>query len=316
MPLSRKILRLFLGLVGFIAGLLVAIAAFLARSMVAPTRQRLWATPADIGLDYEEVQFPAQDGLRVSGWFLPADAARPRDGATILLVHGWGWNRLGYAAEDMFGNLLGGSPVEFLRLLHALHNSGYNVLTFDMRNHGQSATARPVTFGQQEAKDLLGALAYVNGRSDVNPARIGAIGFSMGGNAVLFALPQTTQINAALVVQPTTPTVFARRTGQAVLGPLGAVVQPLSALIYRAFGGPPLSAISPIFAVAGAGDVPVLYLQGEGDQYGSTNDVQRIADATPNPEGPLFVKSAERFGGYQYLVDNPQLACAFFEEHL
>ena len=62
---------------------------------------------------------------------------------------------------------------------------------FDLRNHGESAAHPPVTFGQSEADDLLGALAYLSARPDVDPARLAAIGFSMGANAILYALPQT-----------------------------------------------------------------------------------------------------------------------------
>ncbi|MGZ6371972.1 MAG: hypothetical protein ACXWL8_01095, partial [Candidatus Limnocylindria bacterium] len=30
------------------------------------------ATPADIGLDYEDVRFTTDDGVTLSGWFIPA----------------------------------------------------------------------------------------------------------------------------------------------------------------------------------------------------------------------------------------------------
>lgn len=316
MALFRRVLRLLFGIFGFLLGVATAASLFVVRNMVAPPRQRLWASPGDVGLDYEEVQFPAQDGTRVSGWFIPAAAETQRDGATIVLLHGWTWNRLGYAAEGLFANLLGGSPVEFLRLIHALHREGYQVLTIDLRNHGQSAASPPVTFGQGEAKDVLGALAYLHGRSDVNQARIGAIGFSMGANALLYALPQTDAVRAAVVVQPTSPGVFAGRMSHELLGPLGTVVLNVAQLIYQLFGGPRLSGVLPSFAASGAGDVPVLYVQGKGDQLGSVDDVARMAEMTPNAEGPLFVDSSERFSGYQYLLNNPKVLAAFFAQHL
>ncbi len=316
MKLFRRTLRALFGLAGLVLGLATAVGVVFARRMIAPARQRLWATPAQAGMDYEEVTFPAQDGVRLSGWFIPGAADASRGGATIALVHGWGWNRLGYAADDMIANLTGSSDVDFLRLILALHAGGYNVLTFDLRNHGESAPARPVTFGQQEARDILGALAYLNGREDIDPARIGLVGFSMGANTVLYTLPQTGQIRAAVVVQPTTPAVFARRFASDMLGPFSVLVSGISQAIYRLFRGPRLGALMPAFAASGAMVTAVLYVQSRGDAWGSVQDVARMAEITPCAVEPLLVDGVHRFDGYQYLLDHPEVACRFFDEQL
>ena len=60
----RRALRLFFGLIGFLLGAATAAAIYLARMMISPARQVEWATPEDISLDFEEVQFPARDGVR------------------------------------------------------------------------------------------------------------------------------------------------------------------------------------------------------------------------------------------------------------
>lgn len=322
MSLFKRVLRLLFLLAGLFVGFITAVAALFARRLIAPPRQRLWATPADLGLEYEEVQFPAQDGVRLSGWFVPAggEAAQRRKGATIVLVHGWPWNRLGEAAEDMVSTLSGASPVDLLRLMDALHNDGFHVFMFDLRNHGESAAHPPVTFGLLEAQDLLGALAYLHGRSDVSPQRIGVIGFSMGANSLLYALPQThsahTAVAAAIAVQPTTPAIFATRMAHYLFGSLGGVILPLVEQMYYAAGGARFATYQPSFAASGAGETAVLYIQGKGDAWGSMEDVARMAAVTPHAEGPLFVESTHRFGGYQYLIDNPKVATAFFEQHL
>lgn len=316
MKLFRRVLRLVFWIAGGIAGLVTVAAVFMAQRMIRPARQRLWASPSDLNLDFEEVQFPAQDGVRLAGWFVPGKEEAEKEGATIVLVHGWPWNRLGTAADDALSTFAGASPVDLLRLAFALQGEGYHVFMFDLRNHGESAEHAPVTFGRDEANDLLGALTYLAGRNDVNKEKIGVIGFSMGGNTLLYALPQTDLIAAGIAVQPTTPEMFADRFAQYLFGPLGRVIRPLADSFYQSAGGSRLAAYQPAFAVAGAGDAPLLYVQSKGDEWGSTEDVAQMAAASPHVETVELVDASHRFGGYQYLIDNPKRAIAFFEKHM
>lgn len=311
----RRVLQLLGLLFGFVAGIVAVVVAFFTRRMVSPSRQPLWTTPAEMGMSFENVQFPAHDGVRLSGWFIPAAKSTNRDGATIVLVHDWAWNRLGDAAADLLANLSGTTPVELLRLAHALHYEGYHVLMYDQRNHGESASHPPVTFGQSESNDLLGAIAYLQTRVEVDTARIGSIGFSMGANAILYALPQTDQISAAIAVQPMTVARYAEGYADNLLGLPGKLILPLIESSYSMFSGVRLGALQPGFAAAGAGKTPVLFVQCKADKWGSMEDANRLRAATPEGEGPLYVDGVHRYQGYQYLVENPRIAVAFFEQY-
>ncbi|MEJ2748728.1 MAG: alpha/beta fold hydrolase, partial [Anaerolineae bacterium] len=297
-----------------VAGLVTAVAAFFVQRMIKPPRQRVWATPGDLGLAYEDVNFPAKDGVRLSGWFVPAKDGK-RDGAAVILLHGWTWNRLGLTADDMISELNGSRPVDLLRLALELHRDGYHVLLFDLRNHGESAAAPPVTFGWQEANDLLGAVAYLHGRSEVNQSRIGAVGFSLGANTILYALPQTEHIKAAVVVQPTSLETYSRRYGAQMLGPLSLAAVPLTQAMYQAAGGLRFAALRPAFPAAGAGQTPVLYVQAEDDNWGSAQDVVQMAAKTPRGQS-ILVEGTHRYDGYQYVVDHPKLVTDFLAENL
>ena len=77
------------------------------------------------------------DGAPLEGWFIPADSDR-------LIIHnhflpGNGYGYPGHLPE--FGGL-GGFEVNFLHEYKALHDAGYNVLAYDMRNHGMSGQQR------------------------------------------------------------------------------------------------------------------------------------------------------------------------------
>lgn len=317
MSLFRRALRIFLLVAGVIAGMITVITAFFARLLINPPRQRLWTAPSSLGLPFEEVNFPARDGLRLSGWFIPRKRANQRGSdTTIILIHGWPWNRLGSASENVLTDIPGSAPVDLIHLTHALHTAGYNVFMYDMRNHGQSAASRPVTFGLHEANDLLGAIDYLSGRDDIDPDRIGVIGFSAGANSLLYALPHTDKIKAGVAVQPTSPAVFAARYAHWLLGPLGAPVVWLADQIYQMISGMRLRSIEPIFAAAGAGKTPLLFIQGTGDPWGTVKNVADMAAATPLSTTPLFVQTNGRYGGYQYLIDHPEVAAAFFREQI
>lgn len=316
MTLFNRVLRLFLFLAGLLAGLVVAIALFFTRRLTNPPRERLWSTPSDLGMAFESVQFPARGGVRLSGWFIPVQEGNVTPRHTVLLVHGYPWNRLGAAADDPISRLEGSSPVNLLRLALSLHEAGYHVLMFDLRNHGESAAAPPVTVGVREADDLLGALDYVCGRSDVDKGHIGAVGFSMGANTILYTLPHTEQIKAAVAVQPTSVDVFTRGYAWHLLGPLSKLVLPLVQLFYQQAGGLPFNHIKPVYAAAHAGKTPLLYVQGTGDAWGSVDDVLDMVAITPNAVDPLIVETEHRYHGYQYIINRPELVLSFFSDYL
>lgn len=313
MDLFRRAIRLFLTVLGLIAGFTVAAALFFWRHMVHPPRQPLWANPMDAGMSYEDVEFPARDGLRLSGWFIPATTA---PAATVILLHTWTGARLGEDATSLLANISGALPIDLLRFTHALHTAGCNVLTFDLRNHGQSASSNAITFGLQEANDLLGALDWLRQRGDSDGARVGVVGFSLGANALLYALPQTADVDAAVAVQPTSPHLFARRYAADLLGPLGTLALALTRILYRMSARVSLEAIEPVFAAAGAGDTPVLFVQGKGDRWGSVSNVAHMAAQTPKAVSPLFVDGNHRYEGYRYVVDHPEVVLDFFGAHL
>jgi uncharacterized protein len=313
MTLFRRAIRLFLAVVAAIAAFTAGVAVYYWRQMVRPPRQPLWANPGDIGLSYEDVEFPARDGLRLSGWFIPAGT---NPGPAIILMHGWPWNRLGEAADSLMANLSGALPVDLLRLMHALHNAGYHVLAFDQRNHGQSAAGAAVTFGLQESNDLLGALDFLSHRGDVDNGQLAAVGFSMGANAILYALPHTDALRAVVAVQPTSPRVFASRYAADLLGPLAPPVLALSSALYRQATHISLEAIEPVIAAAGAGDTPVLFVQGTGDRWGSVSNVAHMASQMRNAASPLFVETNHRYGGYRHVIDNPQVVLDFLQPYL
>jgi pimeloyl-ACP methyl ester carboxylesterase len=136
-----------------------------------PPRRISLATNTHLHL--REVTFTSSDGLTLFGHFLPG-----RNKATILLVHG-----LGQANQDM--------------LLHAEHlaSRGFGIFMIDLRAHG-SSDGDTSTNGLHEADDIVGAVDYLLHRIDVNGQKIGALGVSLGAQAVLRGALKTQSLRA------------------------------------------------------------------------------------------------------------------------
>jgi len=301
-----------------LAALPFAIAAgvgvYFARLLIDPPRCKQWKTPQDDGLPFESIYFEATDGVPLSAWFIPAaeQGLRP----AVAIVHGWTWNRLGNDANDVLARLSGSAQLDLLVPARALHDAGYHVLMFDMRNHGRSGSSPTVTFGHDEANDLLGAVRYLQGRADVDSAHIGALGYSMGANTVMFACARTNDVKAAIAVQPVRPVSFARRLANNLLGPLSGVALGVARRLHYRAGGLLWETTDPAIVADLIHPTAMLYVQGEGDPWGDVPNVRRFYELGQPPVDIHLVPSANRFGGYLYLSEHPQVMLEFLARYL
>ena len=138
------------------AGILVLVALLCTGAASAPTFTRANHT------------LVMGDGVSLAATLFAPDGAPPSGGwPGVLLLHGLGADR---------------SQVNALAEQH-LAPYGYAVLTVDARGHGASG-GRSTLDGPREIADYAAALNWLRARPGVNDAKIGAIGFSLGGAAV------------------------------------------------------------------------------------------------------------------------------------
>lgn len=305
---------MLIGALWVAAAVILVVSLFSARLIVRPGRTRIWSTPKEVGLEYEDITFTAQDGVNLVGWFIPAPAHAVRPAPVIMVVHGWPWCRMGTQANNLLNDLPGNRPVNLLPYMKRLHDEGYHVLAADHRNYGDSESRGVITGGWLEGRDVIGAVSYLEGRPDVDADRIGGVGFSVGGCTLMFASPLTHRLKAAIAVQPSSAHVFGRTYAHAMLGPLAYLTFPLSNVFYRLAGGPSASSIDPASSAAGA-RCPFLYVQGTGDRWGTVEDVQRMAAMTPRSSA-IFPETRHRFEGYRWVLDNPDVSVDFLRTHL
>ncbi|RJP54847.1 MAG: alpha/beta fold hydrolase [Anaerolineaceae bacterium] len=169
-----------LRLVGFALGLLLALIVVItlerslysinADSKPAPSEVNI---PPELGFEVEEVTFESEDGLTMAGWYAP-----PQNGVTVILLHGYGGNRTAM-------------------LWHArqLVPAGYGVLMYDERASGESEGTHR-SFGWEDARDVWGAIRFIEARSDNSQGRIGMAGCSIGGQISLQSAAYYPEIGA------------------------------------------------------------------------------------------------------------------------
>ncbi len=135
--------------------------------------------PEPFDLPLKEVSFESRDGLRLAGWFVGGT-----NGATIILAHGRGSDHSYMLADAKF-----------------LYEDGFSVFLFDFRYRGKSE-GDAQTIGAKEAWDIESAVDYLKTRADVDTARIGVKGNSMGAVAAILAAAEMPEIQGVIAEIP------------------------------------------------------------------------------------------------------------------
>jgi pimeloyl-ACP methyl ester carboxylesterase len=170
--------------VGLLGGLSLAcllIELFYVLIMTKPVPKSIGDPPRyEDGITYQGVIFTnEEDDIDLSGWYLPS-----QNGAAVILLHGYGSSRS-----------------EMLSRAEVLARYGYGVLLYDLRGHGQSQ-GNERSFGWQDVGDLGAAIQFISNQKDVDPERIGVLGFSIGGQIALRAAADYDQIQAIIADDP------------------------------------------------------------------------------------------------------------------
>jgi uncharacterized protein len=142
-------------------------------------------TPADVGLNYEQVEFATTDAgvPQLKGWLIPAADGASYRRFTVVYMHG----------QD--GNL--GDTVGPLARLHSI---GLNILAFDYRGYGQSQFVRPNEANLRA--DANSALQYLIQTRHVNPAAIVLYGTGLGANLAFEVAAQHASLAGVVVDSP------------------------------------------------------------------------------------------------------------------
>ncbi len=233
-----------------VAGVLFRVFGIERRFLYHPDRL-VARTPRDVGLAYDDATFPAADGTRLHGWWVPAEGAR----LTVVWCHG------------NAGNISG--RVGNLALLH--RRLGVNVLLFDYRGYGRSDGTLSDLDERATSADVEGARAFARSRPDARGTRLVLFGRSLGA-AVALAEAVRDPPDGLVLESPFT-SVAAMARGILPLVPWGLVLSSRYDSLRR----------------VGALRAPLLLVHGDRDEVVPFEMGRRLFDAAPEPKTFLRV---------------------------
>lgn len=267
-----------LAILAVVAAALVGIIAVrswrFAIAQLHPPRVAVPSPPPIEGL--ERIELVEPNGTKLRGWWVPS-----KNRAAIVLVHGHGGNR-----------------AQLLPELEILVRHGYGVLAFDLPGHGESG-GDLVTWGDREQASLTAALGFVSQRPNVDPQRIGALGFSMGGTTVVEVAAVDQRLKAIAVSGTYTTLTDELNFEAARWGRLSQI--PVKMAMESA--GVAVDRVHPIDVICKIAPRPVLLIEGTHDQSTPVEMETRLFEAACEPKTHWLVPGAHH-GDYAR-IDGP-----------
>ena len=240
--------------------------------------------PPEIGVPYETVTVTTSDSLDLVARYVPS-----KNGAAIVIFPG-------------------ASAVKEARMLV---DKGYGVLLLDPRGQGKSEGDLVRWAGD---RDLAAAAKYLQGRPDVDPERIGALGSSVGGEILLGAAAQTPAFRAVVSEGAGFPLGDVDLDGLEglVAGPTWAMME-LAATVFSNHGPPPRIADT----IGEIAPRPVFLIYADPGMGGETVRQPKYFAAAGEPKSIWLVPGAEHTGGIDVAPDEYERRVAgFFDEAL
>jgi uncharacterized protein len=285
-------------------------------------RSPILHSPSEESLDYQDVTFPALDGVPLEGWFIPAAGS----GKLIIANNPMGFSRSGIPTHlEPWRSVWASSGNDFeINLIpdyKILHDAGYNVLAYDLRNFGHSGAANGgiASSGIFEARDVAGSLNYARSRHDTRDMTIGLFSRCLGCSATFAAMTQFPEafdgVRCLVGPQPVTMKIIVGRRLALAGVPADRIDDLEERIVLRTSIG---------FARRVPQEwarnvrVPTLLYQVHDDVLTDPGDVQTMFDSIPVADKKLLWihGTTRRWDDYLEFQRRPRPMLEWFEKHI
>jgi pimeloyl-ACP methyl ester carboxylesterase len=230
--------------------------------------------PEDFGLAHEDVSFTSHDGLKLTGWFLPAKLPST---VTLIVLHGLGSN-----AGDML-----------LNTLCLARNGSWNLFYVNFRGHADSE-GRMTSLGPLELRDLESAMAFIKQAKPEATRHLGIYGHSLGGAVAIVGVARHEELEAVIAESPFASTT--RTIGRFSRIFYGIPEFPFMTLAVMLAGfrlGVPIRNFSPVREIGKIAPRPILLIHAERDLRMPYEDMRALMAAAGEPKELWVVPGAD-----------------------
>ncbi|MEM9598177.1 MAG: alpha/beta fold hydrolase [Acidobacteriota bacterium] len=282
--------------------------------MVKPGNAPVFGSPRDFGLSFQDVEIRTSDGVTLRGWLIPGG----NDKVIIQSHFGVQCSRSGFTPKGKGLIKLWREDIPFLRQARYLNGQGYTVLMYDFRNHGDSdlGTVPWVSWGPEEAKDVIAAVDFVSNHPDYGDADIGLLSICMGAAASTYAfgrgdgLAARGHIKAMIAVQPLHYKNFVKAFG------IPSFLDGLGRRVSLERTGLDLNETT-FLPDVGKISVPTMVVQNRKDPWTDLDFVQAYYDALTVEKDQLWLDlEPSRAAAYEELGRAPERVLSFFDRYL
>jgi dipeptidyl aminopeptidase/acylaminoacyl peptidase len=286
---SKRILFVSLPLLLLLILAGIYVVDYYAKALTTAGGWPITGTPADVGVTYEDVTLTTADGLKISGWYLPGN--KPYG---VVVVHG------------IWANKQAVLPAVVM-----LSEAGYHVLTIDLRGHGLSEGERQ-SYGYYEALDVIASVDYLMARSEIK--KVGVMGYSLGGSAVVRATALDERIKALVVESSFSSLTDAVR--DSFSQHTGLPSWPLAPILVKAAErelGLSVEQINSKEALATMKPRPVMIIHGEEDQLFPVGHAYEMYEAAQEPKELWIIEGLTHDYPIKQRNEYQKRVMAFFE---
>lgn len=291
----------------------------IANTFINPFQSPVFDDPRNYDLNFEDVTFKAQDNVELSGWLIKGS----KDKVIIQSHFGVQCSRSGYRPSGMMKGY--DKDIEFLRQAKYLNDAGYTVLMYDFRNHGNSGEGSLpyISWGEEEAKDVIAAVEFISNHVDYNQASIGLLSICMGQGASVAAfgredgLKQFPNLKTMISIQPMDYACFVKALGlpKFIAKSTNKAIEKRTARDFNETSWRPYTKDV---------NVPTLVIQNRNDGYLDEVFIESFYSDLNVEKELLWLDIPKKKGGafpnraaaYDWIGENPKPIIGWFDEHM
>lgn len=291
-------------------------------NIVRPLRSFIFKTPDDYGMSgWYDLVIPSDDGTPLEAWYIPAKGGESNK--LIIFNHALPMCRAGFPGH--FGepwSSYDAVEIDFVIQYKHLTDAGYNVLTYDIRNHGNSSAANNGIsgIGNWEWRDCVGVKKYVDNHPALSKMKAGLYSQCMGGISQYQAIARRPELfeNILCMCSPMVPSMPAIFQAFSELAGVSQYLELVDLELLK-MGAFPAADMTP-WPYAPAVKMPVLMTQVRDDAWTKNpEDAQKTFDLLGSKEKELIwiEGTTRRFkDGYNYFGRYPEKILAFFGKYM